>query len=133
MRTVTVRDVDACIRENGLYGWSTSDLRQLVREAAAGADHSAHIRQAAARQVLVAKLKETPEADNDPVGPDEIGSVLGEYTRLHMEFVEMLNAGRLSKSMLKDDYHCLINALDRINQARRAGGINEIPLGDNNH
>lgn len=128
MRTVTVADVEVCIREYGLLGWSTSDLRQLIREASGGSGLAAQIRLDAARQVLVAKLQESPQTDTDPVEPEVIGSPLGEYTRLHMEFVDMLTSGRLSKAIMRDDYHCLVNALVRINQARRKAGLNEIPF-----
>ena len=51
--TVKTEDVEACIRENGLYGFSTSDLRILMREDSLKSDPAAQIRHAAARHVLV--------------------------------------------------------------------------------
>lgn len=125
---VTTDDVNACIREYGLYGLSTSDLRQLMREDAVLKDASAQIRHAAARHVLVAKLNTTSSAITAPIQLEVTGTALNEYTRLHMELAEMLSSGRISKMILKDDYHCLVDTLERINRARTAGGLDEIPL-----
>ena len=53
---------------------------------------------------------------------------MNEYTRLHIELAEILTSGRIPKAILKDDYHCLVDALERINRARRAAGLDAIPL-----
>ena len=127
-RKVTTDDVNACIREYGLYGLSTSDLRQLMREDSSRKDSSAQIRYAAVRHVLVARLSTTSSAVTAPIQMGVTGSALNEYTRLHMELAEMLASGRISKTALKDDYHCLVDALERINRARRSAGLDEIPL-----
>jgi hypothetical protein len=128
MSNVTMDAVTACIREYGLYGWNLSDLRQLIRESSGTDDGPSHIRQSAARHVLLAKLSNSSDPSMGAIKEEEIGSPLGEYTRLHLELVEILTSGRVSKTVLKDDYHCLINALERINWARKAAGLNEIPL-----
>ena len=127
MRDVTMDDVNACIREYGLLGWSTSDLRQLVREASPQKGFSHQIRQAAARHVLVSKLGGGTDADAAPAANEVNATALGEYTRLHMELAEMLTSGRC-KALMKDDHHRLLDALERINRARRASGLNEVPL-----
>ncbi len=127
MTDVTMDDVNACIREYGLLGWSTSDLRQLVRETSPQKGFSHQIRQAAARHVLVTKLGGSADADATPAAKEVNATALGEYTRLHMELAEMLTSGRC-KALLKDDHHRLLDALERINRARRASGLNEVPL-----
>ena len=125
---VTTADVDACIRQNGLYGFSTSDLRQLMREDASQGDSASLIRHAAARQVLVAKLNTASSSAPAPIQKGGTGSALNEYTRLHIELAEMLSSGRLPKAVLKDDYYSLVDTLERINRARRAAGLDEIPF-----
>ena len=126
MRKVTTDDVNTCIRKYGLYGLSASELRQLMREDTAQKDFSARIRHEAARHVLVAKLNTS--SVTTPIEMGVTGSALNEYTRLHMELAEMLSSGRIPKAVLKDDYHCLVDALERINRARRAAGLDAIPL-----
>lgn len=125
---VTTDDVNACIREFGLYGLSISDLRQLMREDASQKDSATQIRFAAARHVLVAKLNTTSNPAAAPIQMGVTGTALNEYTRLHMELAEMLSSERISKLVLKDDYHSLVDSLERINRARRAAGLDEIPL-----
>lgn len=127
MRKVTLDDVNACIREYGLYGWSTSDLRQLVREPCPYEDRAAEIKRAAARHVLVAKLNRN---DVSLTGAGAKASLLSEYTRLHEELADMLTSGRATEAKLKDDYHWLIDALERINWARIAAGLDEVPFVD---
>ena len=128
MRDVTMDDVNACIREYGLLGWSTSDLRQLVREASPHKGLTHQIRQAAARHVLVTKLGGGADADAAHTANEVNATALGEYTRLHMELAEMLSSGRICIALMKDDHHRLLDALERINRARRANGLNEVPL-----
>jgi len=127
MRQVTMDDVNACIREWGLYGWSTSDLRQLMRECPAQRDLTSQIRHAAARHVLVGKLNKDQDEDETPVVEMSTG-LLEEYTRLHGELAEILSTRLVSRSVLKDDYHRLIDTLERVNRARRQAGLEEIPL-----
>lgn len=133
MHKVTTDDVNACIRQYGLYGLNTSDLRQLMREDASQKDTATQIRFAAARHVLVTKLNTASGAAASPVQMGVTGTALNEYTRLHMEIAEMLSSGRVSKTMLRDDYHCLVDALERINRARGAAGLDEIPFDGDDH
>lgn len=130
---VTTEDVNACIRQFGLFGFSTSDLRQLIREDASKKDFAAQVRHAAARHVLVAKLNTASSAVAPPVQMGVTGSTLNEYTRLHMELAEMLSSERISKMMLRDDYLCLVESLERINRARRASGLDELPFENDEH
>ena len=97
-----------------------------MREDAAQKSHAAQVRHAAARHVLVAKLSTSSGAATTRVEMGVTGSALNEYTRLHMELAELLQSGRLSQAMLRDDYHSLVEALDRVNRARRSVGLDEI-------
>lgn len=126
MAAVTTDEINGCIRTFGLYGLTISELRQLMREDGAQGDRAAQIRQAAARHVLVAKLNTASGGGAPRVEVGKAGSVLNEYTRLHMELAEMLQSGRLSQAILKDDYHALAEALERINRSRREAGLDEI-------
>jgi len=128
MATVTTDDVNECIRKFGLYGLSVSELRQLMREDASRLDAGAQVRRAAARHVLVAKMSTASGETTTRVQMGVTGSAMNEYTRLHIELVEMLASGRLSQAVLKDDYHCLVESLERINRARKAAGLDEIPI-----
>lgn len=128
MATVTTDDVNECIRKNGLYGLSVSELRQLMREDGSRNDAGAQVRCAAARHVLVAKMSTASGETTTRVQMGVTGSAMNEYTRLHIELVEMLASGRLSHAVLKDDYHCLVDSLERINRSRKAAGLDEIPL-----
>ena len=128
MATVTTDEVNECIRQYGLYGLSASELRQLMREDASGKDPGAQVRSAAARHVLVAKMSTASGETTTRVQMGVTGSAMNEYTRLHIELVEMLASGRLSHAVLKDDYHCLIESLERINRSRKAAGLDEIPI-----
>ena len=126
MREVTMEDVKSCIRQFGLYGLTTSELRQVIREAALKGDTSSHILQTAAPQVLVSKLKQDLKTDVSPKTASASETVLAEYTRLHEELAEMLLSGRIPRTQIKDDYLWLVDALERINAARRAAGITAI-------
>lgn len=126
MREVTMEDVKSCIRQFGLYGLTTSELRQVIREAALKGDTSSHILQTAALQVLVSKLKQDLKTDVSPKTASASETVLAEYTRLHEELAEMLLSGRIPRTQIKDDYLWLVDALERINAARRAAGITAI-------
>jgi hypothetical protein len=128
MAKVTTEDVNECIKHYGLYGLTVSELRQVIREDGSRDDAAAQIRCAAARHVLVAKMSTALGETTARVQMGITGSAISEYTRLHIVLADMIASGRLSHAVLKDDYHGLIECIDRINRARKIAGLGEISI-----